>query len=410
MAAPEHNAIHTQEHRLLLSCVRTTLDERNLPRVQELLERDIDWEHLLRDAFKHRVALLLDRTLRRVAGAHPTDPYRQRLREHARTFSARNLFLVRELTRLLSIFDAEEIAVVPYKGPVIAHLAYRDIRLREFNDLDLLVRPQDLTRICNILRREGVETKERLTSREQAHVEKEFKEYCFQSGLVVVEPHWSITAHRFPFPIDYDALWMRSRSVLIEDATVRVFSPEDLLLIQCVTGGKSLWKRLELVCDVAETVRAFPEIDWSMLLVGARASGSERMLLLGLDLARRLLDAPLPEEIIARFEIDPQLHRLSRTLIGALFAPQQMADDTRSLPRRFSPLLMSMRERPVHRWLYLWRTLTTPTLTHLRRFPLPGWLWPIYRFIVPAHDYVARPIASVCSNFRNNARWLSRTR
>ena len=409
MAAGEHPELETPENRLLLACARTTLREQDAERIRALLRTEIDWERLLSDARRHRVTLLLDRSLKAADIGQGTHPYHERLRDHTRAFAARNAFLVQALTRLLARFEAEQIPTIPYKGPVIASLAYGDIRLREFNDLDFLIRPQDVARVCAVLRSEGFETANRLTPRETAHVQREFKEYCFQSGLVVVEPHWSITARRFPFPIDYDALWNRAQPTCISNATVRVFAREDLLLIQCVTGGKSRWRRLELVCDVAETIRAFPGVDWHAVERSARATGSERLLLLGVGLATHLLDAPVPEEIAARIDADPHVRRLTRRVIKALFGARNTGAVTKRSPSQFSPLLMTMRERPSHRWLYLWRTLTTPTLTHLRRFPLPDWLWPLYRLLVPLHDYIARPIVQLSRGLWVHAHSPSRT-
>jgi len=392
MAASEQQRVWKPEHRLLLDGARTKLSEPQAERIRALLETDINWQGLLGDARRHRVALLLARSLRAVESGPETSSYDEHLREHTRVFAARNAYLLHELARLLALFAAERIPVIPYKGPVIATLAYGDVGLREFNDLDLLVQPQDIERASRVLRDAGFETRNRLTPREQAHVQKEFKEYCFQSGLVVVEPHWSITARRFPFPIDYAALWDRARPAALGHAMALVFAPEDMLVIQCVTGGKSRWRRLELVCDVAELLQAFPDLDWEAVEGRAIASGSARMLLLGLGLATELLEAPLPAAINNKIQADTHVLRLRRKVIEGLFDTQEKTTTRRS-PTRFSPLLMAMRERPVDRWAYLWRTLTTPTVPHLRRYPLPTTLWPLYRVLVPVHDYIAQPIA-----------------
>ena len=323
MAAGEHPELETPENRLLLACARTTLTEQHRAQIRTLLQTEIDWERLLSAARRHRVTLLLHRSLRAAGNGHDTNPNPECLRDHARAFAARNAFLVQALTRLLARFEAERIAVIPYKGPVIASLAYGDIRLREFNDLDFLIRPQDIARVGAVLRREGYETANRLTPREAAHVQREFKEYGFQSGLVVVEPHWSITARRFPFPIDYEGLWARAQLKPLGEATVRVFAPEDLLLIQCVTGGKSLWRRLELVCDVAEIINAFPGVDWNAVERRARAAGSERLLLVGLALATELLDAPVPDDIAERIAADRQVRRLRQRIVETLLGPRE---------------------------------------------------------------------------------------
>lgn len=392
-------AVGSPEHRLLLACARASLDEEAKRSIQVLLESDLDWGRLLRSARRHRVTLLLAKNLKAVSDASVSGPHQERLREHTREFAARNAYLGQELVRLLRRFEAERVPVIPYKGPLVASLAYGNLGLREFNDLDFLVRPDDVARVSAVLRDEGFETADRYTPEEQEHLQREFKEHCFQSGLVVVEPHWSITARRYPFPIDYDALWARTCHANFLGAKVRVFAPEDWLLILCVTGSKSQWRRLELVCDVAESLRAFPNLDWAAMQRTASASGSERMLRLGLALATGLLQAPVPDETAARLRTDRKVQRLKDAVITNLFSEEVPAESANRRARRFSPLLMAMRERPSHRWAYFWRTLTTPTVDHLRRFPLPDRLRPLYRVLVPLNDYVARPLVH---QFRNS--------
>ena len=381
--AGDTRGIESPEYRLLLACARTRLGETEIQRIRSALETDLDWEYLLGEARRHRVALLLHHAISAASNDDSINSQKVSLREHSRAFAARNAYLARELTRLLERFETEKIPAIPYKGPLVAALAYGNHSLREFNDLDILIRPRDIPRACAALRDEGFETAARYTPREQAHIQREFKEYCFQSGLVVVEPHWSITARRFPFPIDYDALWSRAREASFCERTVRVLSPEDWLLILCVTGGKSCWRRLELVCDVAESIHAFPEIDWDAVQGSARETGSERMLLLALALAAELLDAHVPEDIANRIAADRQVARLKTKVVESWFRPRIPPDSRSRSARRLSSILMAMRERPSHRWAYAWRTLTTPTVHHIRRFPLPESLWPLYRLVVP---------------------------
>jgi hypothetical protein len=48
--------------------------------------------------------------------------------------SAKNQFLAGELLHILELFEAERILAVPFKGPVLASVLYRDLALREFAD------------------------------------------------------------------------------------------------------------------------------------------------------------------------------------------------------------------------------------------------------------------------------------
>ena len=79
-----------------------------------------------------------------------------------------------------------------------------------------------------------------------------------------------------------------------------------------------LWERLGWICDVAELI-ARHSLDWPALLERAAARDSERMFLLGLHLAERLLDAPLPDEVKQRCDSDARLTSLAANIVEHLF-------------------------------------------------------------------------------------------
>src|SRR5438128_6595765 len=114
----------------------------------------------------------------------------------------------------------------------------------------------------------------------------------------MVEIHWAFTPRYLPIPLDLERLWERLESVSLVNTSVRVFPPEDLLLILCIHGSKDLWRRLQWICDIAELIHTYPKLNWERVVAQAKALGSERMLLLGLSLASELLGTPLPEEVL----------------------------------------------------------------------------------------------------------------
>jgi len=206
----------------------------------------------------------------------------------------------------------------------------------------------------------------------------------------MVEPHWSITARRFPFQVDYDALWTRSQIRDVFGAQLRVFAPEDLLLILCVCGAKGQWKRLQMICDIAAALGALPHVDAHACLARARRTGTARILLLGCHLAHELLAAEIPEPLREPIRADRALPALARRIVAAtLEVPPPAGAD--AAPWHFSSLIMAMRERPLDKARYFVRTTTTPTGLHLQRMPLPRALHGLYRVLVPLHDFLIQP-------------------
>src|SRR5260370_38643204 len=73
--------------------------------------------------------------------------------------------LTAELFRLLDLFAREGIQVLPFKGPTLAMAAYGNLALRQFTDLDLLIRKEDVLRARGILLENGYRTDLQLNTR-----------------------------------------------------------------------------------------------------------------------------------------------------------------------------------------------------------------------------------------------------
>ena len=51
------------ENRLIIDCARTKLDNSSVSRVKEILDTDVNWEYVVRNAVRHSVASLLYKNL-----------------------------------------------------------------------------------------------------------------------------------------------------------------------------------------------------------------------------------------------------------------------------------------------------------------------------------------------------------
>src|SRR5262249_9559360 len=124
------------ELRLLLYCARMYLEAREANQIKSLVSKDIEWTYLVRIARAHAVMPLLYRTLLSTCPDAVPNEILEQLRDHFYANAGRNLFLTKELLKLLHLFEANKIAAIPYKGPVLATSIYGNLALREFGDLD----------------------------------------------------------------------------------------------------------------------------------------------------------------------------------------------------------------------------------------------------------------------------------
>jgi hypothetical protein len=265
------------------------------------------------------------------------------LRRDQQRNSIRSLAITAELIRLLQYMERGGVQAVPYKGPALAQHVYGNITVRQFGDLDILVRPRDVPRAKALLCNEGY-----LPDRwPRRHREREFirrhHAQPFQSadGRVRLELHWDFTPRALDVSFDLEALWRRLERRPLGSADVLTLPAEDLLLVLCVHGAKHCWSRLKGIRDVAETIVAHPALDWEWVVDEAGAVGAQRILWLGLFLAAELLGAVLPPNVRSHIVEDPMVPRLAGDVRARLFR-----DDVRHAVSADAQLFyLQMRER-----------------------------------------------------------------
>ena len=375
------------EVQLLLLCARPRTDSEAATRIEALAQEDINWNYLLETARAHGVMPLLYRSLSLIRSEAVPKETLDRLRGYFYKNAQRNLFMTGELLRLLNLFETHGISALPYKGPSLAAFVYGNLALRQFVDLDILVREQDFPKVKDQLLSQGYRPEHKLTYREETVLLRSTHEYPFMhyGKRVMVDLQWKISPRFLYFPLDLECLWKRLEPRTLVGKEVLTFSSEDLLLILCVHGSRHLWQSLELVCDVAELIHVDQGMNWEQVMQQAATLGSERMLLLGLYLANNLLMVDLPEKVWQRVQADPQVKTLAEQVHERLLwrdsgPPRVFSEE--EFP--FYTFHLRMRERLRDKIIYCVRLSTTTTVRDWMFLPLPRYLHFLY--------YILRPI------------------
>jgi hypothetical protein len=320
-------------------------------RADGLLRAGIDWEYLLSLASRHGVMPLVYRRL--TDSFRATVPAEQLLgfKERYRTNAAHSLFLAGELIRILDALGRAGVEAIPYKGPALAVEAYGDIALRQFLDLDIIVRPRDVGRATEALKRVGFEPHFVLKG---AREEEAFKRLSYvqlfrrAADGVAVELHWGVAPRFFNFPFPVERLWDHEARLPLAGAEVRAIAPETLLLLLCVHGNKDLWARLEWVCGIDALLSRKTNLDWQAITDEAERLGALRILLLGLFLSNSLLGTPLPEEIARRAEGSPAVASLAALVRRTMFDEKPRAPTLREQVRFHTRSKDGLRDRLIY--------------------------------------------------------------
>jgi len=292
---------------LLLCCARTSAGE-------------VDWEYLFQLARRHSIVPLVYVQLQQHASDLVPPQFLSKLKKHYFENSARNTLLTAELCRLIKLFSQEGIETIPYKGPVLALVAYGNLALRRFVDLDVIVKKSDVPKARDILLNEGYTPSKSLSLDQQEILlrTQHNMQFSRDNHRLIIELHWEIAPHLFASTVNGERLWQDLITVDLNGTPVKTFSAEDLLFSLCVHGSRHLWERLGWICDIAELIARQP-LNWPALLERAAIADTERMFLLGVHLAHRLLDAPVPAEVKQRCDADQRLSPLADNIIEHLF-------------------------------------------------------------------------------------------
>jgi hypothetical protein len=297
----------------------------------------MDWEELLSLARRHGVLPLVALSLGTTLPACGTQAgVLARLRSDLKANALRNVALAKELLRVLDLCRAQHIPALALKGPVLAATAYGDLALRRFGDLDLLVRRQDVLRVRELLYANGYRPEGHGTPAErqgpsgkQAAPLRSW--YCIHleratlgtrghsPARIALDLHWRLRPRGYGLRVDPGDLWQRSVWVSLIGARVRSLSPGDTLLFLCLHGCEHHWHSLRQVCDVAQVVRAYPELDWEGVIGRARRAGCARRLSVGLLLAGTLLGVHLPRDVRQAIDADSDAARLATRFAARLF-------------------------------------------------------------------------------------------
>ncbi len=306
------------EHELLLLCVGPVESRELHNRVRHLASNDLDWDYLFRLARRHAVVSLVFNRLQlsaaEVVPANHLLEFRQYFQENA----ARNVLLTAELGRLIKVLADHGIEAIPYKGPALAEFAYGNQAFRRYVDLDLMVRKDDASKAMDVLLGQNYELSIGEEQRQLLLRTQHNAQFRREQKRLIVELHWEVASHLFAEAVTAEDLWQSLTTIELNGQKIKTLAPEDLVFSLCVHGSRHLWEGLLWICDVGWIV-ARHELDWESLLERSRSANSERMFLLGLNLAQELLKIQLPSVIEQAITEDSSIRKLSNVVVESLF-------------------------------------------------------------------------------------------
>jgi hypothetical protein len=335
--------------------------------------RDIDWDEVIALAYAHGLLPLLNHHLSNVD--HVPVHVRSQLKRESLANSQNVLHLVGKQLHIHKLFKELGIPLAIFKGPLLAQMAYGEISLRQAGDIDLLINRGDFAQARLLLESLGYEMTPQLTPAQLAshlnnHCEIQFMR---DEWLTVVDLHWDLAPRSFVFGVKADDVMSRLQSISFAGTMVETFGAEDLLLYQAMHGAKHLWRRLEWISCLAESLRATPSINWNMLVDRAAKAHATRILALGLRLVEQFSDVGLPGAVLTSVDPDKTMQRMAAQIRSQLFTRFGPAESTET-----NLYNLRIMDRKRDALISVLRSIFIPTLPDWQSLALPASLHPLY--------------------------------
>lgn len=354
---------------LLLYIARRETDPDHL---RSLIRQDLDWDYLLSLAYAHGLLPLLHKHIAtELVPAHILS----RLKRESVANSQNVLHLTAKQLRIYKLFKETCIPIALFKGPLLSQMAYGEMSLRQAGDIDLLVNRHDFVQARLLLESLGYEMTPRLTPAQlSSHLNNHCEiQFMRDEWLTVVDLHWDLAPRSFVFGLKADEVMSRLQSVSLAGSTVETFGAEDLLLYQAMHGAKHLWRRLEWISCLAESVRATTTIDWDTLVDRAAKAHATRILALGLRLVKEFSDVPVPSEVFASIDPNQTMKRMATSIRAQLFTTFGPAESTET--NLYNLRIMDRKRDALASVL---RSIFVPTLPDWQSLALPASLHSLY--------------------------------
>lgn len=247
-----------------------------------------------------------------------------KLAVNRKAHAVRHAVIARQLSEVLVQARSRRIPVIALKGVVLAERVYRDPALRPMNDIDLLVEPEHLSALERVLESLGYRGKRRdptvgpgvvkhtSTFLRDGAAPRTKNPYLSTAGECMIEPHQSLEERWFGLSVDITpGLFVRAVEVTLAGQPCLSLDPEDLLLHLVVHFSFNLimgQPTMVQLADLPIVIERAPP-DWSRFIDRAIERGAAAHAACALTLAKKLLGARVPEEVLSRLE-----QRTSRAL------------------------------------------------------------------------------------------------
>ena len=272
---------------VLCACSEDPLASDAASRLRTALDAVTDWPLLGVVASRHGMLSLLNRRVADLCPEAVPAAVRSSWRGAAVTIARRSLLMQRQLLAYFERLAEAGVPALVVKGPALAEQLYGDSTLRNFCDLDVLVRPEDVETARRVALGSGYVERYPIDAISASRLQSGEQEMGFSHGRtgIALDLHWRLGPRITKDSLAADDLFARSGRVELLRREVPSPGPLDVVFLVAVHAATHAWPRFEDVAAMAAGLRRLSAAQAGELAALAAVHDCRRRLHIGVLLA-----------------------------------------------------------------------------------------------------------------------------
>lgn len=248
---------------LILECCKQNQEK---DKIKEYIKKQKNWQKFISLANTHGVLPLVNKTLKSFEET-PLE-VKSELKVRYLKIVQENMLLASELTKIMKLLEDNKIEALSFKGPSLSLVAYGDITLRQYIDLDIFIKLTDFEIVKEVLEKNNYRQAMQLNDFEIDFRKKNSHELSFYNleNNVFIEIHWDFVDSDSPMKFDTSKLFKNKSQLLLNNNALNILSNEYTLIYLCVHGLSHLYERIEWIVDIDRFIRN-NYIDWDKIKI-----------------------------------------------------------------------------------------------------------------------------------------------
>lgn len=315
----------TPADQILYLLTRQTFTANHCRRAAHIAQTvSLNWSQLYETAVQHGVAPLINTNLTKCQQLGVETAVLQQFRASKVKAALLKKRHRHDLEQALAYLNERGLEAMLVKGAALDLLVYEHPWYTLSHDYDLVIRPRDPDSTIT-------------TADHDAIVRKLY------GSRIECDPysHHDVTMNG-ALPVDFDAIWQQAQPIVVGAQTAVVMCPEDMLIALCINSCRKRYFRLKSLCDIAETLHAYPSLQWEKLIARARTFHVSAIVYAALLAVRNTLGCPLPNHVLTDLAVPAWRRRLIQVLLrkGSVSAFSSLYAGTQIKSRRLSRFLL----------------------------------------------------------------------